>query len=215
MKTIVCLTALFLVSACVGHTDAACGVQQRSQVKFQQQRIQSYAVQQVYQAIPTYSNIVWSVGSDIRDDAREREQEKRITKSIIEGLRKEINAGRLNAGGQTKEQTQAYGLTVLQQNCYKCHNPKSKAVIEERSPKLFDVNGNLTVSQQEIGSILTVIRKGIMPPKPAEPLNDDDYLAVKVYLESGTPPAPPVAAPQQQAPPQPHQPAPNPELPGT
>lgn len=74
------------------------------------------------------------------------------------------------------------GLTVLTQKCAGCHKPDSKPVVSAGAPILFDATGNLEVSPQQIGSILTAIKNGIMPPPPAEPLDDDSYLAVKQYL---------------------------------
>lgn len=74
------------------------------------------------------------------------------------------------------------GLAVLRRSCVKCHTPESKPVIASGAPILFDADGNLTATPEQIGSIRTAVKQGIMPPAPAEPLSDDDYLAVKTYL---------------------------------
>jgi mono/diheme cytochrome c family protein len=74
------------------------------------------------------------------------------------------------------------GLTVLTQKCAGCHKPESKPVVSAGAPILFDATGNLTATPQQVGSILTATKNGIMPPPPAEPLDDDSYLSVKQYL---------------------------------
>lgn len=207
MKTYIGFIAALLM---VSQANAACIQQQavRKNVKVVQQVQQYNAVVVPYQQ---YSQpFVWSVGASVAEEYRtskEDQQAERISSKIMAKLEKRLAAYHASGGGQPAPPESPLGLTVLQRDCFKCHNPNSKAVIEKRSPKLFDDQGNLTVSQQEIGSILTVIRKGIMPPKPAEPLSDDDYLAVKVYLESGKPP---IAAGNQQTKQQP----PNSEPPG-
>lgn len=201
MKTCIGLVILLVAS----QVNAACQQQAvRKNVRVQQ--VQQYNAvvvpYQQYNAQP----IFWSVGASIAEEyktTKEDQQAERISNKIMAKLEKRLAAYHASSGGQPVPQ-QELGLTVLQQNCMKCHNPNSKDVIEKRAPKLFDDQGNLTVSQQEIGSILTVIRKGIMPPKPAELISDDDYLAVKVYLESGKPP---VAASNQT---QPQPPSPQP-----
>lgn len=204
MKTCIGLVILLVAS----QVNAACQQQAvRKNVRVQQfQQVQQYNAvvvpYQQYNAQP----IFWSVGASIAEEyktTKEDQQAERISNKIMAKLEKRLAAYHASSGGQPVPQ-QELGLTVLQQNCMKCHNPNSKDVIEKRAPKLFDDQGNLTVSQQEIGSILTVIRKGIMPPKPAELISDDDYLAVKVYLESGKPP---VAASNQT---QPQPPSPQP-----
>lgn len=206
MKTCIGLVILLVAS----QVNAACQQQAvRKNVRVQQfQQVQQYNAvvvpYQQYNAQP----IFWSVGASIAEEyktTKEDQQAERISNKIMAKLEKRLAAYHASGGGQPVPQPEL-GLTVLQQNCFKCHNPNSKDVIEKRAPKLFDDQGNLTVSQQEIGSILTVIRKGIMPPKPAELISDDDYLAVKVYLESGKPP---VAA-SNQTQPQP----PSPQSPG-
>lgn len=151
--------------------------------------------------IPQYSTIVqqvkpeayWSVGAQYQEEA----QAERISRLVLQKLKKKIQAGNLNTGSQVQpvQPEKPLGLSVLQTNCIKCHKPTSKAVVEGKAPKLFDENGSLTVSQQEIGSILTVVKKGLMPPQPAEILTDEEYLAIKVYLDSGKPP---VTQPQAQ-----------------
>lgn len=74
------------------------------------------------------------------------------------------------------------GLSVLQAKCAKCHTPDSKPVITAGAPALFDAAGNFVATQQEIGSLVTAVRNGLMPPPPAEPLSDDDFLAIKSFV---------------------------------
>lgn len=202
MKTTVSLLASLLVSVSgISDVQSTCvqhGVRVQQNVVCVPQRIVKQHVTVLQQVTP---HAYWSVSDQYKSEA----EAERISELVIQKLiKKNIAIG--NQPGQSTQPSKPEGLAILQKSCMKCHSPTSKAVVEKKAVKLFDANGNLTVSEQEIGSILTVIRKGIMPPTPIPALTDDEYLAVKSYLGTGTPP---VAAPAtQQAPPQPEQPGP-------
>lgn len=113
----------------------------------------------------------YSVGQSVIEDA----QAERIARLV---------AKKLEAKGalRTLQPEAPLGLTILQQKCAKCHSPDSKPVVAAGAPSFFDAQGNFAASPQQMGSIGTAIKNGLMPPQPAEPLSDDDYLAVKQYL---------------------------------
>lgn len=115
----------------------------------------------------------WSVGAAVQEEA--------VAERIARLVTKKLELRMPQAAAPVAEKP--LGLSVLQSNCARCHKPDSKAVVEGKGPALFDALGNLTASQEQVGSISTSIRQGIMPPAPAEPLSDDDYLAVKQYLQ--------------------------------
>jgi mono/diheme cytochrome c family protein len=132
---------------------------------------QQYAAPVVLQQVAPYA--YWSVGSAVQEEAF-AERMRRIIKQEL--------AAQLKTQQAPAAPEKPLGLTVLQTNCAKCHKPDSKAVVEKTAPALFDALGNLTASQEQVGSILTTVRQGIMPPQPAEPLSDDDFTAIRAYL---------------------------------
>ena len=113
----------------------------------------------------------WSVGASVQEEALAERIARLVDKKLAAKAAQRIPQAEL-----------PIGLTVLTQKCAGCHKPDSKPVVSAGAPILFDATGNLEVSPQQIGSILTAVKNGIMPPPPAEPLDDDSYLAVKQYL---------------------------------
>lgn len=162
MKTLAIILAL-CSPAVAGHC--------RQNVVVHQQYAPAVVLQQV--VAPAY----WSVGSAVQEEA----QAERIARLVDKKLALRFQALVAKSPGVT-EPEKPLGLTVLQTNCVKCHKPDSKAVVEKTAPALFDALGNLTASQEQVGSILTTVRQGLMPPQPAEPLSDDDFTAIRAYL---------------------------------
>lgn len=158
MKTLIVL-ALLCSPAVAGHC--------RQNVVVHQQ----YAAPVVLQQVAPYA--YWQVGAAVQEEAVAERIARLVTKKL------ELRAAQVASQPVAEK---PLGLTVLQANCMKCHKPDSKAVVEKSAPALFDALGNLTASQEQVGSILTTVRQGVMPPQPAEPLSDDDFTAIRSYL---------------------------------
>lgn len=138
------------------------------------------ALQQVYPY--TY----WTVGQNIREQAESairQAETRKIFREEMQQLRKELLQMSKTGTPQDPEQQKALGLQVLEQSCMKCHQPTSKAVAEQGASIIFDEHGAFVASPEVRGSIGTVVKKGIMPPLPSEPLSDDDYIAIKTFLK--------------------------------
>lgn len=144
---------------------------QKQQVVFQQAYASNLGYGQaiVLKQVAPYA--YYSVGASIQEEA--------VAERIARLVTKKLEAKAMKAAATPEA---PLGLQILQNSCAKCHMPDSKAVVGQGSPVLFDENKALTASPEQIGSIKTVVKNGIMPPQPAEPLDDDSYLAIKQYL---------------------------------
>lgn len=72
------------------------------------------------------------------------------------------------------------GLAVAKENCASCHTgQKAKAA---NRPVFFDNAGKFIATDKQKAKMLTAARAGTMPPQPAEPLEDDEYLALSAWL---------------------------------
>jgi mono/diheme cytochrome c family protein len=132
------------------------------QVVYQQQ----YA-KQLYQ--PYY---LYQVGQTYREDA------------IAEKIARKVEA-RLASKLKALEQIKADhpGKQILLQQCAKCHQPGTKAVTEKEAPVFFtDATTLKDLSDAQKKKIDEAVQNGHMPPAPADPLSDADYLAIHTYL---------------------------------
>lgn len=116
----------------------------------------------------------YSVGQSVQEEA--------LAERISRLVAKKLEAKAMLKNPQPES---PLGLTVLQK-CVGCHRPDSKSVVTSGAPALFDAQGNLTATPMQLGSMLTAARNGLMPPPPAEPLDDDSFLALKQYLSASS-----------------------------
>lgn len=157
---------------------------QRAVVK---QRVVSYAyAQPVYQAVAYQQAYVspynYAIGSDLVLEALAEKLAQRIEQKLVE---------------RQRESAPPQQQSIVSAACAKCHTPQSRAVVEGEAPVFFNELGQLTATPEQRASMKTAAKLGSMPPPPAQPLSDDDYLAVKVELERGIArPAEPQRAPQ-------------------
>lgn len=147
---------------------APCNVSHKVVVRQQVAHAINYGYGTVLQQVTPVA--YYSVGAALQEDA--------LAERIARLVDKKLAA---KAALRNPAPEAPLGLTVLQK-CVSCHKPESKPVVAAGAPILFDSQGNLTADQQQIGSMLTAARNGLMPPQPAEPLDDDSFLALKQYL---------------------------------
>lgn len=156
---------------------APCNVAQRVVVKKQAviaplvTNYSTYGAVQLLQAQPYQ---YYAVGASVQEEA--------LAERISRLVAKKLEAKAMLKNPQPEA---PLGLTVLQK-CVGCHRPDSKPVVSAGAPALFDAQGNLTATPMQLGSMLTAARNGLMPPPPAEPLDDDSFLALKQYLSASS-----------------------------
>lgn len=112
----------------------------------------------------------WSVGASVQEEALAERVARLVAKKL------QLQAAR------SQPAEAPLGLTVLTQKCAKCHSPDSKPVVSAGVPAFFDASGAFVATPQQIGGITVAARNGLMPPPPAEPLSDDDFLAIKAFV---------------------------------
>lgn len=162
----------------------ACGV--RSNVVYRQaivaQQYYAPAAVVLQQAAPyTY----WTVGQSVQENSQlavYRAENLKIIREEFQQLRKELLRSNVPADPEAQK---ALGLQVLEQNCSKCHTVGSKAVVDKEAPVFWDADKNFVATPEQMGGIKVAVKNGIMPPTPAQPLSDDDYLAIKQFLTNG------------------------------
>ena len=138
---------------------------QRAVVK---QRVVSYpayqavAYQQAY--VSPYS---YAIGSDLVLEALAEKLALRIEEKLVE-----------------RQKQAAPPPSIVAEKCAKCHSPQSRAV-SEGAPAFFDQLGQLTATPDQRASMKTAAHFGFMPPQPAQPLTDEEFIQLKVELERG------------------------------
>jgi hypothetical protein len=136
------------------------------------QRVVSYAyAQPVYQAVAyqqAYSPYNYAIGSDLVLEALAEKLALRIEEKLIQ-----------------RQEAAAPPPSIVAEKCARCHTPNSKAVVEGEAPTFFSPTGELIATSEQRAAMRTAAKFGVMPPAPAQPLDDDSYLALKVELERG------------------------------
>lgn len=155
----------------------------RSRAVYNQQAV---VVQQAVAYAPAvvvkqvYPNLYWTVGQSVQEAA----QFALIRKAVREELRQELKSLQMRSVPQDPEAQKALGLQVLERSCIKCHTVGSKAVVEQEAPAFFTADGVFNATPEQRGAIGAVVKKGVMPPPPADALDDDSYLAIKQFLNN-------------------------------
>lgn len=70
---------------------------------------------------------------------------------------------------------------IAKRSCVSCHSPNAKA---EGRPVFFDDAGKLTANAAQRHKMVQAARLGVMPPKPAEPIDDAEFLILADWLQS-------------------------------
>lgn len=122
--------------------------------------------------------LYWTVGQQVQENA----QLALLRKAIREEIRQEFKARYQRSNPPDPQTQKAVGLQLLERSCMKCHQPGSKAVVEQEAPVFFTADGVFDATPELRGSIATAVKKGVMPPPPTDALDDDSYLAIKQFL---------------------------------
>lgn len=139
------------------------------------QKVVSY--QQVYaQPVVAYQQVAYSpyqyaIGSDLVLEALAEKLSARIEEKLI----------------QRQQALQPKPQSLVAEKCARCHSPKSKAVLEDEAPVFFSEIGELIATSEQRAAMKVAAKWGNMPPQPAQPLDDDEYLGVAAELKQGAP----------------------------
>ncbi len=136
------------------------------------QQVRAYSYQQPVYLQQVYAPYYYAVGAQIREEA--------VAEKIARKVEQKLSQ-RMKALEQVKPDHP--GKAMLIQNCAKCHQPGTKAVTEKEAPVFFsDAQTLKELSDAQRRKIDDAVHDGHMPPAPAEPLSDADYLAIHSYL---------------------------------
>jgi mono/diheme cytochrome c family protein len=136
------------------------------------QQVRSYSYQQPVYLQQVYAPYYYAVGSQIREEA----VAERIARKVEAKLSSKIKA-------LETAKPDHPGKVLLTQHCAKCHQPGTKAVTEKEAPVFFsDAQTLKELSDAQRKKIDEAVHDGHMPPAPAEPLSDADYLAIRTFL---------------------------------
>jgi mono/diheme cytochrome c family protein len=136
------------------------------------QRIQASYYQQPVYLQQVYAPYYYAVGQNIREEA----VAERIARKVEQKLSQRVKA-------LETPKPDHPGKAMLVQQCAKCHVSGSKAVTEKEAPVFFSDAATLKdLSDAQKKKIDDAVKDGHMPPAPAEPLSDADYLAIHNFL---------------------------------
>lgn len=181
MKTLICFLAVGAVVLSWPLFAAVCAQ------RVVKQRVVAYAqpvvaYQQVAYQQAVYSPYQYAIGSDLVLEALAEKLSARIEEKLI----------------QRQQNLQPKPQSLVAEKCARCHSPKSKAVLEEEAPVFFSDLGELIATPEQRAAMKTASKFGVMPPAPAQPLDDDTYLGLVQELKQG---AAPIRGPQRAPPP--------------
>ncbi len=179
------LAAAITNAPVVAWSAPACAVQRqvvRKQIVTQQPIVVQQYGQQVYTA-PLYpQNQVYlnqiaphqyyGVGLEVQLDA------------IAEKISKKIEA-QLQAKLKMGQQGPAVhpGAAIMAAKCANCHREGSKPVADKGAPVLFDASQKWLGTRDQAIAAISLVKRGAMPPEPAKELEDDEFIAIKSYLD--------------------------------
>lgn len=154
----------------------------RKQVAVVQQQVVPYVQQQQVYAQPLYAGqqvflkqvqpyAYYNVGDEVRTEA--------IVERVARLLEQRLQA-KLKAGEQA---TVHPGAALMASKCASCHKEGAKAVADKGSPVLFDASQKWLGTRDQAIAAISLVKRGAMPPDPAKELDDDEFIAVKSYLE--------------------------------
>lgn len=139
----------------------------------QQQQIYTaplYPQQQVFlKQVQPYA--YYNVGDEVRTEA--------IVERVARLLEQRLQA-KLKAGEQS---TVHPGAAIMAAKCASCHREGAKAVADKAAPVLFDASQKWIGTRDQAVTSQSLAKRGAMPPQPAKQLDDDEFLAVKSYLD--------------------------------
>lgn len=155
-------------------------VVRKQQVIVQQQAVPVYQ-QQVY-AQPLYPQqqvilkqvqpyAYFNVGDEVRTEAIV----ERVARLLEQRLQAKLKAG--------EPSTVHPGAAVMAAKCASCHREGSKPVADKGAAVLFDASQKWLGTRDQAIAAIALVKRGAMPPDPAKELDDDEFIAVKSYLD--------------------------------
>lgn len=152
-----------------------CGVGRQSIVQHHQvQAVQAYVQYgNAVQLQQVYPYAYYSVGAAIQEEA--------IAERIAKAVQKKLQAVAPPAPAPAPEHP---GAIIAAQRCSGCHKSGVKAVTDNGAPVLFDASARWAGTRDASLKAISATKLGAMPPSPGKPLNDDDFVTFRTYLES-------------------------------
>lgn len=186
----VLLSALVLLTPFHVLLAAVCGNQR---IVHQQHAVvqnqQVYAQQQQYVVRPVVFQQVnpyayYSAGAFLQEESVSNRLATQVEAMVQERLKEALQKPNLPAPAGANQPQTSLGLQTLQQKCAKCHIDRSKQVMDNDAPALFDERNQWVGTPGQAASSKALAKRGAMPPPPGEPLTDDEYLAVAQWLDT-------------------------------